>query len=728
MPPATLPLTRDLVLIGGGHAHALVLRRWGMKPLPGARLTLISPDPTAPYTGMLPGHIAGLYPRDALEIDLVRLARHAGARLILDRATGIDRAARRVHLAGRPPVAYDVVSLDIGITSTMAELPGFSEHAVPAKPLAVYATRWARFLEDVAAGAPPRVAVIGGGVAGVEIALAMAYRLGSSGHRPEVTVIEAGPMALPGLSPRSRAGLLGHMTRLGVALRTGVRPVAITAEAVELHDASRLPAALVVGAAGARPQPWLRATGLDLTDGHVTIDAHLRSVTDPAVFAVGDCAHLRAAPLPKAGVFAVRQAPVLWHNLRAALGAGRLRAYRPQRDYLKLVSTGGKGAVADKWGLTLDGRWLWRLKDAIDARFMRALSDLPPMPAPPLPATVAAGVREALADGRPLCAGCGAKLGAGALDAALAALPAPARDDLLAGPGDDAAVLRHGAGVQLITTDHLRALTEDFALMARIAAVHAMGDIWAMGAAPQVALAQITLPRMSEALQARTLAEIMGAAAEVFGAEGAEIAGGHSALGAELMLGFTVTGLAERPVPKAGAQAGDALVLTKALGTGTLMATEMARDAWGPDIAAAWAQMAQPQGAAARLLAPLARAMTDVTGFGLAGHLLEMLDAGGVAARLDPAAIPLLPGAAAASARHASSLAPANLAAIAGRAQLPDDALGRLLVDPQTAGGLLAAVPAEDASALVAALRAEGFAAAAVIGHVVAGAPEIRLG
>ena len=179
------PLTRDLVLIGGGHTHALVLRMWGMKPLPGARLTLISPDPVTAYSGMLPGFVAGHYPREALDIDLVRLARHAGARLILGRVEGIDRPSRKVRVAGRPPIGYDVLSIDIGISSDMPALPGFFDHAVAAKPLDVFASRWGAF---VAGGAGRRVAVIGGGVAGVELALAATERLGPGA---EVTIIEA---------------------------------------------------------------------------------------------------------------------------------------------------------------------------------------------------------------------------------------------------------------------------------------------------------------------------------------------------------------------------------------------------------------------------------------------------------------------------------------------------------------------------------------------------------
>ncbi|MEY4871780.1 MAG: hypothetical protein RLZZ563_1110, partial [Pseudomonadota bacterium] len=182
------PLVQDVVLIGGGHAHALVLRMWAMDPLPGVRLTVINPNPAAPYTGMLPGLIAGHYRRDEIMIDLVRLARFAGARVILDRATGINRAARLIHLAGRAPLRYDIVSLDIGIGSDLPNLPGFSDHAVAAKPLGDYAQRWEAFLAT--APKTPHLAIIGAGVGGVELALASAHRLRAQGATPQITLIE----------------------------------------------------------------------------------------------------------------------------------------------------------------------------------------------------------------------------------------------------------------------------------------------------------------------------------------------------------------------------------------------------------------------------------------------------------------------------------------------------------------------------------------------------------
>ncbi|MCE8537455.1 selenide, water dikinase SelD [Ruegeria pomeroyi] len=704
IPP--LPRTRDLVLIGGGHTHALVLRKWGMLPLAGTRVTVINPGPTAPYSGMLPGFVAGHYDRAALDIDLVQLARFAGARVVLGAVQGIDLDRHEIHVPGRPPVGFDVASVNVGITSAMPEMEGFADHAVPAKPLGPFAARWAAYL---AGNGPARVAVIGGGVAGAELVMAMAHALRSRGRAGQVTLIDRARV-LAGLGPRATQRIRQAMEGLGATLVEGVEIARVTAEAVELADGRRIEADFVTGAAGARAYPWLAKTGLDTVDGFISVDACLRS-SDPMVFAAGDCAHLTDNPRPKAGVYAVREAPVLYDNLRAALGAGHPRPYRPQSDYLKLISLGGKSALAEKWGRVFAGPAMWRWKDRIDRTFMDRFRDLPQMGQPALPELHSAGLSEALGD-KPLCGGCGAKVGRAALRAALAPLPGAIRNDITPLPGDDAALLSTGGVRQVMTSDHLRALVEDPVLMTRIAAHHALGDIWAMGAAPQAATATVILPRLSPELQQRSLTEIMAAATEVMRAAGAEIVGGHSSVGDDLTIGFTLTGLcAQDPITLAGGKPGDVLILTKPLGSGVLMAAEMAGQAPGTDVAAAYAHMTTDQGAAARILAT-ARAMTDVTGFGLAGHLHGICEASGTGAEIALDAVPLMAGALALSeAGHRSSIFAENRMLVP---ELPATGAAALLFDPQTAGGLLAAVAPDQAQACLAALIKAGYPAARI--------------
>lgn len=683
-----LPLTRDLVLIGGGHTHALVLRSWGMNPLPGVRVTVINPGPTAPYSGMLPGFVAGHYTRDELDIDLVQLARFAGARIVNGYATGINTSAQTVTVAGRPPIAYDVAAVDIGITSAMPDLPGFKTHAIPAKPLGAFASRWDAFR---ASARTPHLAIIGGGVAGAELAMAMAYALRD--QSPHVKLIDRGKV-LTALGYKARQKMLAALTASEVEIIEDAEVTEVFAEGIVLRDGRTIRSDFTTGAAGAKPHDWIAATGLTLHEGFINVDANLQS-SAPEVFAVGDCAHLSHDPRPKAGVYAVREAPVLFDNLRAVLSGGALRPYKPQRDYLKLISLGQKSALAEKFGTAREGRLLWKWKHHIDSKFMNQFADPPTMQQHKLPRTVALDVKDTLGD-KPMCGGCGAKVGRATLQNVLT-------DHF----GDDAGEVQSG---QVMSTDHLRAFTLDPVMMTRVAATHALGDIWAMAAKPQAATVNLILPRMHMALHQRTLVEIMTTAGDVMRSAGAKIIGGHTSIGDELTVGFTVTGLTKSPITLAGAKAGDCIIITKPIGSGTILAAEMAGQARGADVIACFDLMVQDQTKASTLLGK-AHAMTDITGFGLAGHLRGICDASGVGAILDLGAIPVMDGALALSQSGVRSTLFADNQIGAGPIDGPPF---DLLFDPQTAGGLLAAVPAKTAKGILQSLQKAGYPAALI--------------
>lgn len=356
---------KSVVLIGGGHTHALVMNALKTAPFIGANLTVINPAKTAPYSGMLPGFVAGHYQRAELDIDLGALAQKIGATLINDKAVAMDPGTRTITLGSGETVHYDIASIDVGITSRMKHLDGFKEHGVPAKPLGTFADRWDRFR---ATTGPKTVVVIGGGIAGAELSMAMAFAIREQTGPTQIHLLDRSTI-LSANSLKTQRKVRAALHKNGVKITEHADVTSVSATGVTLDGGTTIAADFVVGVAGATPHDWMGDTGLKLWDGFITVDETLKT-SDDAVFAVGDCAHMTASPRPKAGVYAVRQAPVLLANLRASLTGAPLAAYHPQSDYLKLVSLGGKRAFGEKMGLSAAGHLVWRVKDHIDRTFM----------------------------------------------------------------------------------------------------------------------------------------------------------------------------------------------------------------------------------------------------------------------------------------------------------------------------------------------------------------------
>jgi selenide,water dikinase len=357
----------DLVLVGAGHAHVEVLRRFARRPVPGARLILVTRTRHTPYSGMLPGLIAGHYRFADAHIDVAALARTAGARLVLAEATGLDVAGRRV-LCGDAAVPFDVVSLNVGSRPNADGVPGAAEHAIPVKPIDGFLARFEGVLERVRAGRSRHVVMVGGGAGGVELMLAVAWRLRQeAGMR--FTLIAGSNDIVPTFPTGVRTRLRRALGRLDVTVRTGVPVAAVAADGVVLADGAPIAADDVLWTTEAAPAQWLRETGLAVdAGGFGCVDATLRASAN--IFAAGDMIALGPGAATRSGVYAVRAGPILAANLRAALTGSRLRRYRPQRAALAILSTGGRYAVITRNGVAAEGGWAWWLKDRIDRRFM----------------------------------------------------------------------------------------------------------------------------------------------------------------------------------------------------------------------------------------------------------------------------------------------------------------------------------------------------------------------
>jgi len=385
MQNSNTPLVKELVLIGGGHAHVAVLRSFGMKPLPGLRITLITRDIHTPYSGMLPGYIAGHYTYDECHIDLGPLARFAGARLYHLEVEGLDLKNRKIHVAGRPSIGYDLLSINTGSRPGMANVPGAAQYALAAKPIDIFLERWEKLQRKILAGSGAfNLAVVGGGAGGVELALACQYRLqlllkrqGDDPARLNITLLTQGEEILPTHSVGVRKRFMRVFEQRNIAIRFDHKVFEVTETHVLAEGKTALPANAVIWVTSASAPSWPGAAGLAVDSaGFIRVDSQLQSISHPGLFVVGDVAAL-PDPRPKSGVFAVRQGPVLSDNLRRAATGQPLTTYRPQGDFLGLISTGDRYAVASRGNLSLQGAWLWQLKNWIDQRFMRRFNQLP---------------------------------------------------------------------------------------------------------------------------------------------------------------------------------------------------------------------------------------------------------------------------------------------------------------------------------------------------------------
>ena len=876
------PLRSHLVLAGGGHTHALLLRRWLMRPRlrPAHTLvTLVSRHSTAPYSGTLPALVAGLIAPEDGAIDLRRLCTLAGVSFLRAEIVGLDPLARELRLEGRPPLRFDRLSLDVGaVTETQGREPnplktgeteptGWADPALiapvcapgnfcgivdadqasgirtysgtgsrsnaetltlggderrsggtasasglPVKPLEPFLA----WLNSLTPGSELRIR--GGGAAAVELALALRAR----GHSPRLL-------------------LRGQGLRLGSAAANQLGEQLLAEAAIRLDQNVPLEAPADLACTGSRAPAWLAAAGLpvDTTTGRVLTAASLQVLDHPHLFAAGDCAVVVGAPRPASGVWAVRAAPVLTTNLQRSLAQPQrpLRPWRPQRRALQLLGDGGWGPQGPRavafWGPWALGPspWLWRWKRHLDQRFLEGFAALAPIGP------------EAMA-----CRGCAAKLAAGPLEGALARLEGIARAqepslsptalkegrdgvELEFSPGgaapgsspggaapaappatrpappppEDAAVLGTAADGSLLlqSVDGFPALLADPWLNARLTTLHACGDLWASGAALESVQALVTLPEAEPALQEELLLQTLAGVRSVLDPLGARLIGGHTLEGrdgAGLALALTVNGRADPWLhwPKGPLREGDALLLCGPLGSGVLFAAAMAGAARPGWIDAALETMQRSQAPLVALLAAHGcHACTDITGFGLLGHLGEMLAAGAatggrpggdalgpaevaeaevgdgnqdgrggargrpddrrgapeLTVQIEVRRIPAFAGALELlNQGWASTLAPANARALAlleGRVRLvgetfstggsgapqipgPESAFGggavgmaaveALLIDPQTCGPLLAALPADRAGDALAALHRAGYPEAALIGRVLGGA------
>ncbi len=684
---------QHLVLLGGGHSHALVLKRWAMKPnkRPGGLITLVSSAPTSLYSGMVPGLIAGTYTTEEININLPQLADQAGVAFIQAEANGIDPHKKLLNLQGRTALRYTLLSCNIGCITP--PIP----HAIAIKPLKPALT-WIKEHDAEANNteAPP-FTVVGSGLAGVEVVFALRKRW-----------------------PKRALRLQAKENQLIAAFRKALREAKI-----ELTETEEPIAGPALNCTGSKGPDWLSEHTLPTdSNGRILTTSTLQVIDHPNLLATGDCAAIKDSPRPPSGVWAVRAAKPLARTIEALSKQQQPPKWRPQERALQLLGTSlPKQQAWAIWGQQRIGPmpWIWHWKQKIDRQFIAKFK------------TQKAMARGETASQEPmLCRGCAAKLPAEPLKEALTF----ANLKRLGHEPEDAQTIGNATNGQVVlqSVDGFPAVVSDPWMNGRITALHASSDLWACGGTVQSAQALITLPNVNESLQQMLLSQTLAGIQSALQEQGAELIGGHtlearsspptpSSLG--IQVGLVVQGGVEqgKPWQKRSLRRGDHLLISRPLGTGVLFAAEMTGDATPEAIAAAKQQMASSQHGLITSLRTLEElsghaihAATDITGFGLLGHLLEMLPQDATQRiELEALNIPALPQSLELLADgHASSLAPSNRKAWRAldrhnqESPAIDLKLGRmkpggreamaileLLVDPQTCGPLLVAVAPE---------------------------------
>ncbi|MBU2710148.1 selenide, water dikinase SelD [Zooshikella harenae] len=707
---------KDIVLVGGGHSHVLFIRRWKMKPLPDTRLTLISPQVYTPYSGMLPGLIAEHYTFEQTHIDLRRLCQWAGVRFIQDRVVDIEPDTQHLSLKNYPQLNYDVLSLDIGLTPDLS-IPGATEHTIPVKPISDFFAQWQSLKQRVTEDKQSHytIGIVGGGAGSIELALAISYSLKSVNAHYTIHLFTASAHILPDYLPKTRQHVRHKLFQAHVNIHENFKVSNVCSHGIYNQNNEEVLLDKIFWCTHGQGADWLKNTLLDISEqGFVLVKNTLQALKFDNIFAAGDIAHLTPEANPKAGVYAVRMAPILFHNICALLANRSLKLFKPQKHFLSLLACGEKDAIGERVPFSFHGPWVWRWKDFLDRQFIEAFQQLS------LAEMSSLTKFYRFKNSSPVmrCDGCGAKISQDILAETLETIGVNYQ-------AEDAAVIPwREAKFLLQTVDQLRAFIDDPWLFGRIAIVHALSDIYAMGGKPHSVQVAITLPYQQQNCLKRELLLLMqGIQYELDEAECA-LVGGHTAEGAELSVAITANGRRGlgKLWQKTGAKPGDVLILTKPLSTGVILAANKAAQAKGNWVEEMLAMMLLSNRAAVPIVKKFQpHAVTDITGFGLLGHLLEMLKPEQLSAELDLGQLPVLEGATDLF-RHGwqSTLQAANENSrhyLHKANQWLKEAHYPLLFDPQTSGGLLVAVSEDVAYDCLNGLQID-YPQAAIVGKI----------
>jgi selenide, water dikinase len=742
------PIVSDLVLLGGGHANIQVLKMLAMNPIGGLRITLISDQTHSPYSGMIPGFLAGYYSYEECHFDLRRLCEELGQRFIKAKIIGLDPQRKTVQLENRAEIRYDCAAINVGIQPRNIE--NISQEAalklIPLKPISRFITHWQRLISDLKAyqgNESLELAIVGAGASGVEISIILKMLVDKNRWNAQVSLIHRHEFLVSAKDLDAQRRLSKTLEALDIKVFPNTEVLEVYENGLMLKDAKGQIRSedfyrALIATQAAAPE-WFKSSGLAVDQaGFVKVMGNLQVENADALFAAGDCIHFSPSPLKKAGVYAVRQGMVLEHNIRCFFTReSSLKTFHPKKHVLSLITIGERQALVHQDDASIL-RWmwpslLWRVKDQIDRRFMRrfqaeTLNVKPEHFSKAMPEPKTTLVPEDWADNT--CGGCGSKLAASTLTQSLNKLTIPKHDDVLLGvnDGEDCALTRFSEHTLCLQTiDQFRSFISDPYLFGQIATQHALSDVYAMGGVAKTVQVGLTLQAATEKIQQEDIFQVMSGVLDSLTKNGVSLVGGHTGEGAELSISIAAQGevAPKQVLRKRLTHPGNRLILTKPIGTGVIFAANMLAQANGKLVDEALSSMLQSNKIAMEAIRSFdISGCTDITGFGVLGHAFEMMGKGDktLGVKIDYEAIPLFDGVSELFEKgYFASLAPKNRASLACilSADMTPQSFPALF-DPQTSGGLLFSVPHDQTKDCLTALHHNGVSKACVIGEVIA--------
>ena len=720
------PASHDLVLVGGGHSQVNVLKKFGMKPIAGLRITLINKYYVSPYSGMLPGYIAETYTKDQTQIDLLNLCKFSNSRLIVDEVIGIDLSEKQVILKDRMPVKFDTLSLNTGGEPNLESIKGAKKYSIPIKPISKLVKVIDEIKRKIVRSNEISISVIGGGAGGIELVLALKEYLKTIKNirQAKINLISRGKYLAQAKNKLSQNCILSFLkdNKINVILNDEV--IEFGPYFIKTLKGNKINSKFNFLVTPISPPKWIANTGLKLNKlGFIKVNKFLQT-SEKNIFASGDICSLENFNLPKAGVYAVRQGPILYKNLRAKILNYNLISFKPQSYFLSLIGNGKNEAIFSWRGISFKSKFAWMLKRYIDEGFMKKYNHLQLMKMKsiqPHPKLITKKNKGDPALEKIRCLGCGAKAPWISLNKGINSL----KDNLNSNSikinnvsiTSDASIIDVPSGNNLVqSVDLISAIVNDPYTLSRIAAIHAISDVLSASATPINAEAIFILPPGLQEIQSRLISELLNGATYELNSHNIKLNGGHTSEGEELQVGFCISGVRPKSFKSKEPKVGDKLILTKPLGTGVILAANMRKKINPEEYKNTIETMLNSNLNAANIIRKEnITAITDITGFGLARHTLNLTKPFG--ANLSIKDLPIISGAIEHLSNNiCSSLAFSNKKAINFTSKISKQ--DHIIFDPQTSGGLLISVDRIKANQILEKLKKSNHYAS-IIGEVI---------